>query len=279
MSSPTIQRCPHDRQNPYLQVNRELARDNSISFECRGLLLYLLSHKDGWVISIAQIAQHVTGIHGRDKIRSIFKEAMDAGYIYQEHYIEDGLKRFRYFVLEFPILKKSLPCTDFQRTGNPQTDSHNPRDIDTSSADSPRTDFQGPGNTTLSTNIRKKEHKEERTLGLEGVAVAPVQSAKVSSLESHGKHVKLSKEDYSTLCTSHGKEVVDEQIACINDYLASTGNKPYKDYAATVRNWIRREKKNKKPSFPGMEQKRKFAPCSDDNAAYEKMQDMRRRAL
>lgn len=72
---------------------------------------------------------------------------------------------------------------------------------------------------------------------------------KTSSFVSHGKYVKLSLEEYDILCKDHGKEIIDEQISSINDYLSSTGKKPYKDYAATIRNWVRRNKRNTgKPS-------------------------------
>lgn len=60
----------------------------------------------------------------------------------------------------------------------------------------------------------------------------------------HGSFVKLAPDEYATLCSDHTKQVIDSWILQINDYLASTGNKPYKDYAATIRNWIRRAKNN-----------------------------------
>jgi len=59
-----------------------------------------------------------------------------------------------------------------------------------------------------------------------------------------GAFVKLSKEEFKELCEAHGTEIIKGLIEEINDYLAATGKKPYKDYAAVLRQWIRRRKDN-----------------------------------
>ena len=61
-----------------------------------------------------------------------------------------------------------------------------------------------------------------------------------------GKFVSLMKEDYYLLCSLNGKETIDSLIEEMNDYLASTGKKPYKDYAAALRTWIRNRKEKEK---------------------------------
>lgn len=61
-----------------------------------------------------------------------------------------------------------------------------------------------------------------------------------------GKHVNLMQGDYDDLCAKYTKPVVDEHIESINDYISAHGKKPYKDYAATLRCWIKRS--NSKPS-------------------------------
>ena len=56
-----------------------------------------------------------------------------------------------------------------------------------------------------------------------------------------GAFVKLTSEEKEELEKCFGNSQVEELIGEINDYLASTGKKPYKDYAATIRNWARRK--------------------------------------
>lgn len=106
----TIQRCPHDSENPYTMVLNSLIRDVSISPNCRWLLIYLLSNDKGWKINIKQIIKHTTGHLGRDKIYYIIKEAIVAGYMKKEIIRESGVfKSITYYLSENPKFKKCLP--------------------------------------------------------------------------------------------------------------------------------------------------------------------------
>jgi len=64
-------------------------------------------------------------------------------------------------------------------------------------------------------------------------------------LRSFGEFVKMSDSEFIALIDYYGNEAVSGLIEEMNDYLASTGKKPYRDYPATLRNWARR--KNIKP--------------------------------
>lgn len=127
----TFERCPHDRINPYAMINNSLIRDDSISFACRGLLIYLLSNKEGWTISIKQLINHCVQTTGKTKIYSIINEAISAGYIQRKvikcsftskkGVIFKNLKRYKYTVSEFPKFKES-----FQYPENQDTESADP---------------------------------------------------------------------------------------------------------------------------------------------------------
>lgn len=59
----------------------------------------------------------------------------------------------------------------------------------------------------------------------------------------YGQFVSLSKEEFEILAKRMGSvNALNELIEEMNDHLLSSGNKPYKDYAAAIRNWIRRRK-------------------------------------
>lgn len=91
--------------------------------------------------------------------------------------------------------------------------------------------------TKTTDTLKKKKH------------TPPTPSGRGDAREACGAFVRLKKEEFEELSRTYGVEVVKSVIDEINDYLASTGNKPYKDYAATIRNWIRRkESKVKKPA-------------------------------
>ncbi len=66
-----------------------------------------------------------------------------------------------------------------------------------------------------------------------------------ASFMEFGPHVRLTEEKYAELCSQSGTSVVDMIIEEMNDYLAATGKKPYKCYAAAIRQWIRRKNDRK----------------------------------
>ena len=118
-SNSTIERCPHDEENPYTMVSNELIRDSSISPNCRWLIIYLLSNKDkGWRINAAQIINHVKKFIGRDCVYNTLDEAIESGYISREIYKVNNMKRYRYFVSEKPKFKKFLRYPEPQYTEN-----------------------------------------------------------------------------------------------------------------------------------------------------------------
>ena len=68
--------------------------------------------------------------------------------------------------------------------------------------------------------------------------------------ERFGEHVELSREEHEALCLEMGKEVVDLYVQEINDHLTIHGKKPYKDYAAVVRSWKRKDDREGKRIIP-----------------------------
>ncbi len=58
--------------------------------------------------------------------------------------------------------------------------------------------------------------------------------------ERFGEVVKMEADKYETLCFQYGKKEVDNKIDDINNYCLSKG-KRYKDYAATVRAWFKKD--------------------------------------
>ena len=69
----------HDFDDHFTQIPNSYLRDSRLSLEARGLYAQLLSHTEGWRISLQSLA-HVNGI-GRDKVRRIINELMAHGYL------------------------------------------------------------------------------------------------------------------------------------------------------------------------------------------------------
>ncbi len=135
----TIQRCPHDRENPYTMVNRDLIRDPALSPESCWLIIYLLSMDNGWKINIQQILNRVKPHMGKNKLYAIVNEAINAGYMMREEWFEDvkradgtyrgRLKRVRYYISETPKFKKCLRHPCFRDPDNPPLRNKNKKEI------------------------------------------------------------------------------------------------------------------------------------------------------
>src|SRR5271157_2753898 len=107
-SSPDARICrsPHDRQNPYVMVNKDLINDQSISPGCNRLLVWLLSKPDDWEIRTSNLCHEFKAWFGRKKILSLLQEAIAAGYMKREDILERGRRiDCIYYVAESPIYR------------------------------------------------------------------------------------------------------------------------------------------------------------------------------
>ena len=68
-------------KNEFVRVSWSAIKDNRITFEARGFLVFLLSLPDNWVFSIRGL-QSMTGLP-KSRIMGIVKELKEAGYISQ----------------------------------------------------------------------------------------------------------------------------------------------------------------------------------------------------
>ena len=106
-----------DKDDPITQytiVPNSLIRDANISPNCRWLIIFLLTNKPGWVIQSKQLANHTKGFIGRDAIRNILKEAIEAGYIKREDALRGNLRKCKYTVASSPKFKKCFRHPEFQ---------------------------------------------------------------------------------------------------------------------------------------------------------------------
>lgn len=76
-----IVRSPRPETN-WTVIQNTVLRNATLSFKARGLLAYLLSLPDNWMVSAERIA--LDGPDGRDSIRSALRELVDAGYVRRE---------------------------------------------------------------------------------------------------------------------------------------------------------------------------------------------------
>ena len=82
----------HAREN-YKIIPNAIGNDKRLSWEARGMMLYLLSKKDTWILRNKDLENQTNA--GRDKVNKILKELVNAGYIVRER-SQDWQGKFTY---------------------------------------------------------------------------------------------------------------------------------------------------------------------------------------
>lgn len=75
---PTI-RVRKDKNNPYVMLNKTFLNDKQLSFKAKGLLSYLLSKPDDWIVYEGELAK--ASKEGRSSVRAAIRELIEAGYM------------------------------------------------------------------------------------------------------------------------------------------------------------------------------------------------------
>lgn len=96
----------HKRENPFVQIDKTMLSDRSISYKAKGILAYLLSKPNDWITYISDLEKRSSD--GRDSIRTGLKELEDNGYIERKRVREKGqFKGWEYIVYEQPQVRKT----------------------------------------------------------------------------------------------------------------------------------------------------------------------------
>ena len=219
----SIERCPHDNENPYVLINNKVLRDSSISPECRWLIAYLLTNDKGWKISRQQVVNHLKGIKGRDSTWKLFEEAIEAGYLKRiEIRVKNPkggyLKGARYVLSETPKFKKCYRTPENQTSGGQGT---------------------------------KKEQGKEETIVLSCVEASPVaqpstvENSKTVKKDFKGLDVVVSKEDLYSQCVLQNKDwtapEIEEAWKILDKYQS-----PVRDWFSFVEGTIKNIRKTSK---------------------------------
>lgn len=107
-------RTPHTKDRPYFSMNRDAAQDRTLSWEARGVLAYLLSKPDDWVVQPSDLEQNC----GRNRVYRILAELRKTGYLTLNIKRDDKgkIQVWEYLIREEPLPQKQE--VDEQEVGN-----------------------------------------------------------------------------------------------------------------------------------------------------------------
>lgn len=103
----TVIRTKHNSQSAYFCMSTAAVQDETLSWEARGVLAYLLSKPSDWKVLITDLKQKC----GKDKVYRILKELEDAHYLRKEQRRRADMtfEPIEYRVYESPSLYEPLP--------------------------------------------------------------------------------------------------------------------------------------------------------------------------
>jgi len=104
----------HAFDEHFTQIPNDWLRDSNLSFKARGLLALLMSHREGWSLSVNTLAAQ--NQEGKDAIRSAIEELEKRGYLYRTQSNEGGKFGEALWITQDPA---DLPMAGFPTTDNP----------------------------------------------------------------------------------------------------------------------------------------------------------------
>lgn len=110
-------------EGQFTQVPNTWIRDKRLTLKAKGLLAQLLSHSDGWQVSVYGLS--IANNCGRDAIRTAVKELEDCGYLVRSQKRADG-------AFSEAFWETADPWAENPTTGNPTTVNPTPKNTNTS---------------------------------------------------------------------------------------------------------------------------------------------------
>ncbi len=302
-------RVVHNRENPFVQLNKHALWDQKLSLKAVGLWARCMSRPDDWHFNMSELEKNCK--EGRTALYSAVDELIEQGYALRYQPIDDeGTNTFlpmEYVFFEFSItneeketylnnLKKSLPRSGFPHAGFPHT-----------------------GNQPLLIkNIKEKEEATEKEQPSLKVPEEPAADAAMPAKAGEEEIIKpqRAKPEFSHKVRELAMEMIDSLMRTNCEYRPPTNLRPMLTHVdfmlrtdarnpvkvMDVFNWALADEfwrdKMFKPNpakylrekydqlsmkmiakAPEAKKPRRFAASSDDAKALENMQIMRETAL
>lgn len=226
---PHIIRAVHDKDNPFVMLNKQAARDPNLSLEAVGLWTRLFCNKDIWTIHVTQLME--ANKCGKHKIYRILKELIKNGYAFHDCEREKGkFKKGVWFVFETKRsaeeIKKMFPYAENPYTVKPDTENQPLIENNT--------------NIPSITNVLEEENNKKREETHEASAPSPIfsKSEKKGSIQREPE-VFILPEEHKKLVDQHGIDFVEKCYKRLSNWKIDTPKAKWKknDYRSILR-WV-----------------------------------------
>lgn len=116
----TIFRVIKNPENPFVMMDKRALALPSLSYKAKGILAYLLSRPDNWIINIADVVNHSPD--GDYAVRSGIKELIKAGYVRRKVERNEKQQIIRW-VME--VYEQPVPAEEQDENSEPEPDRGN----------------------------------------------------------------------------------------------------------------------------------------------------------
>ncbi|MDX9993205.1 MAG: hypothetical protein RBS68_14285 [Anaerolineales bacterium] len=116
----TIFRVIKNPENPFVMMDKRALALPSLSYKAKGILAYLLSRPDNWIINIADVVNHSPD--GDYAVRSGIKELIKAGYVRRKVERNEKQQIIRW-VME--VYEQPVPAEEQDQNPEPEPDRGN----------------------------------------------------------------------------------------------------------------------------------------------------------
>lgn len=116
----TIFRVIKNPENPFVMMDKRALALPSLSYKAKGILAYLLSRPDNWIINIADVVNHSPD--GDYAVRSGIKELIRAGYVRRKVERNEKQQIIRW-VME--VYEQPIPADEQDENSEPEPDRGN----------------------------------------------------------------------------------------------------------------------------------------------------------
>lgn len=94
-----IKRATKDKENPYVSISKKILDNNNLSWKAKGLLCYILSLPNGWVLHLNHLSKQ--SIDREKSTRSALNELYENNYLQRyPYYINGRISKWEYEVSE-----------------------------------------------------------------------------------------------------------------------------------------------------------------------------------
>lgn len=129
----TIFRTIKNAENPFVMIDRRPLEDDKLSWKAKGVLAYLLSRPDNWIVRLGDLVKRSPdGVYA---VRGAIKELKDAGHVSIREIRDEKQKFVRYEIEVYELPFTSKPLTNFPQADNPQAENLTLNDNDSNETD------------------------------------------------------------------------------------------------------------------------------------------------